>query len=228
MLSKVFRYKGAVWRFLDLLTDILCLSLLWLVCSLPILTLGASCTALYDSVVRCIRFGQPHPYRRFFGTWKSELKVTVLSTLLWGVIALTGVFLLFSLRQLGSVSRSAAAAAAGWYIVLVIPVGAAFWAFPILSRFSFGFGSLNVTACKFALAHLPSTAVIVLIVLESVRLCTGYLFPVLFMPAVTMLLLSLFIEPVFDKHGGGIRKCSDEDPLPEHSRQDRQDQNERP
>ena len=37
------------------------LSVLWLLCSLPVLTLGAATTALYDSVVRCIRYKQPKP-----------------------------------------------------------------------------------------------------------------------------------------------------------------------
>ena len=211
MLAKVFAYKGLVWRFLNLLTDLLCLSVLFLICSIPVVTLGAGCTALYDTAVRCIRFGYPHPYRRFFETWKNELKVSVLSTLLWGVIAAVGIFLLFSLRQLGSFTDTAAAAAAGWYIVLVIPLGAAFWAFPILSRFTFDFRSLNITACKFALAHLPQTAIIVLTVIESVRLCVRYFFPVFFMPAVMILLLSLFIEPVFKKHGGGLEKCSEDE-----------------
>lgn len=211
MLSKVFAYKGLVWRFLNLLTDVLCLSVLFLVCSIPVITLGASCTALYDTVVRCIRFGYPHPYRRFFEVWKKELKVTAFSTILWGAVAGIGVFLLFSLRQLGNFVDTAVAAAAGWYIVLVIPLGAAFWAFPILSRFTFDFKVLSITACKFALGHLPQTAIIVLIVIESVQLCINYLFPLLFMPAVMMLLLSLFIEPVFKKHGGEIKKCSEDE-----------------
>lgn len=211
MFAKVFSYKGLVWRILNTLTDVFALSLLWLVCSIPIVTLGASATALYDSVVHCIRFKEAHPYGRFFRTWKAELKVSILSTLLWGVIAAMGIFILFSLREMGKITDSAVAASAAWYVVLVIPIGAAFWAFPILSRFSFDFLSLNVTACRFAIAHLPSTAIIVLIVIESAQLALKYFFPVFFMPAVTMLLLSLFIEPVFKKHGGEI-KTEEEEP----------------
>ena len=71
MLGRVFRYQGGLWRALNTLTDIMALSVLWLLCSLPVLTLGAATTALYDSVVRCIRYKQPKPYARFFRTLKN-------------------------------------------------------------------------------------------------------------------------------------------------------------
>ena len=59
MLGRVFRYQGGLWRVLNTLTDIMALSVLWLLCSLPVLTLGAATTALYDSVVRCSRSPTP-------------------------------------------------------------------------------------------------------------------------------------------------------------------------
>lgn len=83
MLGRVFRYQGWLWQALNTLTDILALSVLWLLCSIPVLTLGAATTALYDSVVRCIRYKQSGPYERFFRTFKNELVPGLLLTLLW-------------------------------------------------------------------------------------------------------------------------------------------------
>ena len=90
MLGRVFRYQGGLWRALNTLTDIMALSVLWLLCSLPVLTLGAATTALYDSVVRCIRYKQPKPYARFFRTFKNELIPGILLTLMWGAAAALG------------------------------------------------------------------------------------------------------------------------------------------
>ena len=89
MLGRVFRYQGWLWRALNTLTDILALSVLWLLCSIPVLTLGAATTALYDSVVRCIRYKQPKPYARFFRTFKNELIPGILLTLMWGAVIST-------------------------------------------------------------------------------------------------------------------------------------------
>ena len=40
---------------LTALIDIVWLGLLWLACSLPLITLGAASTALYYSMVKCVR-----------------------------------------------------------------------------------------------------------------------------------------------------------------------------
>lgn len=73
MLGRVFRYQGWLWRALNTLTDILALSVLWLLCSIPVLTLGTATTALYDSVVRCIRISSPDPMSAFSARSKMSL-----------------------------------------------------------------------------------------------------------------------------------------------------------
>lgn len=204
MLGRVFRYQGWLWRTLNTLTDIMALSVLWLLLSLPVLTLGAATAALYDSVVRCIRYKQPRPYARFFRTFKNELVPGALLTLLWGAVAALGLWMLALLRQYSAASPSAGAAGAAYYVALVVPLGAACWVFPTLSRCALGFGALNATALKLAVGHLPSTVILVLMTGELARLSVRWLYPLAFMPAVMMLLWSLFTEPAFKKHGAGI------------------------
>ncbi len=204
MLGRVFRYQGLLWRILNTLTDVIALSLLWLLCSVPVLTLGAATTALYDSVVRCIRFKQPHPYARFFRTFKNELLTGILLTLMWGAVAALGYGMLTLLREYAEILPSAAAASGAYYVALVLPLGAACWVFPVLSRCELSFGALNTTALKLAVGHLPSTVILVLMTAEIMRLSARFLFPLAFMPAVLMLLWSLFVEPAFKKHGAGI------------------------
>lgn len=182
------------------------LSLLWILCSLPLVTLGAAATALYDSVSHCLRFGEPGPYKRFFGTFRRELKLSCLSTLIWGFLSGLALLILKYLRDMIPIFENAAAAFGAYYVALIIPLGAACWVFPILSRFSFDFKWLNTTALKFALAHLPSTLILVLLTVEIMRFSFKWVFPFAFSPALMMLLWSLFIEPVFKKHGGGLKK----------------------
>ena len=103
------------------------------------------------------------------------------------------------LLALGETSRSAFAAGIAYYVVLIVPLGSACWVFPILSRFTFDFRSLNLTALRFTFAFLPRTLILVLMTIEVLQWALNYLFPFAFMPAVTMLLWSLFIEPAFAK-----------------------------
>ena len=69
MFRSIFRPYGPVWNFFNAITDVLLLSLLWCGCSLPLITLGASTTALYDAAVHGIRYREPGVYRRFFRTF---------------------------------------------------------------------------------------------------------------------------------------------------------------
>ena len=120
------------------LTDILALSVLWLLCSIPVLTLGAATTALYDSVVRCIRYKMPRPYERFFRTFKNELVPGALLTLLTksmlfgGLLALEwGAYLLLDFFYSYTIAKEK-----GWkFLPVEIILYPAF-------HFAYGFGSL--------------------------------------------------------------------------------------
>ena len=208
MLGKIFSTDSLLWKILNALTDIFALSVLWLLCSIPVLTIGASTAALYDSVVHTLRNKESKPYTRFFTTFKADFAVTAGSTVLHGVIIALFLMVLDYLREIAKISDNAVIAAAAYYIVTLIPLGSAFWVFPIFSRFTYSFKDLNLTSLRFCLAFLPRTAVIVLLIIETVNFCINYFFPVFFMPSVCALLCSLFIEPVFEKYGGGLKKIT--------------------
>lgn len=201
MWNKVFDPENFFFRQMARLTDLLCLSLLWVFLSLPLITLGAATAALYDCVVRCVRGGEGHTYRRFFRTFKSSFAVSALSTLLWGAV---WVWLVYAYRTLlaaaNAGSRPAAALYVAYGILLVLPAGIVCWMFPILSRFENTVKSLTVVSFQLAVSHLPSTVVAVLLTAEAAIACARYWWPVILLPAVTALLWSLFFERVFEKY----------------------------
>ena len=45
MFQGFFNYDNEIWRFVGRLADIMVLNFLWVICSLPIVTLGISTTA---------------------------------------------------------------------------------------------------------------------------------------------------------------------------------------
>lgn len=51
MLQGLFNYDNPIWRFIGKLADLMILNLLWIICSLPVFTIGASTTALYLSLI---------------------------------------------------------------------------------------------------------------------------------------------------------------------------------
>ena len=205
-MSRLFSPDGLLWKILNSLTDIFAFSLIWLFCCPPIVTIGPATTALYDAVTHGIRYQETGPYRRFFRTFKADLKISIPTSLFWTAIIALGFLSLSYLQALGETNRAAAIASSAYYIIMLLPIGCACWVFPILSRFTYGFKDLNMTALRLAIAYLPQTVVLVLSTIEMVQLCVNFIFPSFFLPACLMLLWSLFTEPVFTKLGGGLGK----------------------
>ena len=118
---------------LTALIDIVWLGLLWLLCTLPVLTLGASSTALYYSMVKCVRHERGRATREFFHSFRRNFRQ---ATLLWliclGVLAL-------GLADLLAFSRMGVKEGDFLYVfsrLLLLPVPLLFpWIFAFLSRF---------------------------------------------------------------------------------------------
>lgn len=215
MWKRAFDPDNFVFRWIAKLTDLVILSLLWVFISLPIVTVGAATTALYDCVVKCIRGKDPHTLSRFFRVFRENFRVSALCSLIWAAVGSL-------LWWLGSVvltvansgNRTAAVIYVAYCIFMLLPMGIFCWLFPLLSRFTFGTGGLNRAAFQFTLAHLPSTVIIVLLSLEAGVLCIQYWFPILFAPALVALLWSLFMEPAFKKHMPSENSENNEKKLP--------------
>lgn len=204
MFRSIFKPYGIVWTLLNHVTDALLLSLLWCFCSLPLVTVGAATTALYDAAVHGMRYGEPGLYKRFLRTFKSELKTGLAVTLLWGAVLVFGSYVLALLRDAAVQSTAAGLMEGGYQVLLLLPLGAAVWSCVILSRFTYRFGALTKTALQFLLVHFPASAAIAVLVRLCVWFCTDYPLALTFAPALCVLGISFFAEPIFTKYGGGI------------------------
>lgn len=214
MFRSIFRPYSLVWNILNTVTDILGLSLLWLVFCLPIVTIGPATTALYDAVVHGIRYKEPGPYRRFLKTFRSEWKTGLLGTLLWGVILGVFGYGLTVLLVMAGQDRSYTVYAGVYFGVLLLPLSCAIWSATILSRFTFSFGALTATAFRFTLGQFPRSLALGLVTAGVVWFTLHYPIWVFLSPACMALAWSVFTEPVFAKYGGGLKVTTEEDALP--------------
>lgn len=215
MSSGIFNPQNRFWQIFDHLADLLILSLLWLLCSLPLVTAGAATAALYDAVARCVRGAEPLPWKRFWHTFRRELPCAAVVTVAWG--ALLGL-LVWALELIWAAAAAGSAAAplvlVFCLVLMVLPVGAACWMFPLLSRFTFRPVGLMMTALRLAVGCLPRTVALVLIALVSAALVWVLLFPVVILPGAAAWLFAVLMEPVFRRYqpeGAGPEEPEDED-----------------
>ncbi|MBQ9413022.1 MAG: DUF624 domain-containing protein [Oscillospiraceae bacterium] len=200
MRSRLFNPEGFLWKPLGWLGDLVLFSLLWTVCSLPVLTLGPATAALYDAVSHTFRKQELDGFARFLRTFRAELKTGVAATALWGV-PLAGLIWAYSAYvRSGHGSLTAAAA---FLVILGLAAGLTAWVFPLLSRFAFDVKTLSLTALRLGLGRLPVTAILAVTAYGALWLCSRLLyFPVMVVPALLMLLWSFPLEREFRRYGG--------------------------
>ena len=61
---------SGIMRVLSKICDIVCLNVLWLVCSLPIITIGASTTALYTVMLKLVKNEEGYIFKGFLHAFK--------------------------------------------------------------------------------------------------------------------------------------------------------------
>lgn len=196
----LFNPDAFLWRWCSRILDVMVLSILWLFCSLPVVTIGPATAALYDAAVHGIRRDEPGAYARFFRTFRREVKTGCLATLLWGSVIAA---VLWGGSLIGRTIQDPApvlAATAIFAALLFFALGVVSWMFPLLSRFEFSFKGLNRTAQQFFIVHLPSSFLLVAALLGSVWACVKFLFPVCFLPCAAALAGSLPVERAFRHH----------------------------
>ena len=92
----LFNYDNPIWRFVGRIWDLFILNLLWVLCSLPIVTFGASTTAMYYCTMKITRDRDSGGVlSMFFHSFKDNL---LQSTIIWVIMAFVGGILLFDIR----------------------------------------------------------------------------------------------------------------------------------
>ena len=138
---KFFSYESKFSQLLLKLCYACYLNLLWFVCSLPIVTIGASTTALYYCCLKIVRDEDNHVGAMFFRSFRENFKQ---ATVLWLIMLGVGLFLagdgyvLYHLRQ-----NSGGTLAVMWTLILAVVIAAAVvyvivleYVFPLLASVS--------------------------------------------------------------------------------------------
>ena len=152
-------------------------------------------------MVKCVRGRESGAFGYYFRSFLSGFKTGLLATL----AVLPAALLLWMghdvVRWYGTnLGGAAYILYVAYYFALIVPGGVLCWLFPLLGRFEYSLKDLFRTALQLSIAHLPSTVVVVLLTAQTAVFCLERWWPVLFMPSVVMLLVSLFTERIFAKY----------------------------
>ena len=191
---------GPLMNGLGKIFDCIVLSVCWVLASLPVITMGAACGALYRTVYRCIRRDEGYPLKVFWDTWRKNLKTGIIT---WLPILAVYVFLIADAVILrGLVSQGQPMARLFGIIVVLIGVASVWAAYCTAYCVRFEGSLKDVLWLSFflVLSHPLMTVEILLFLVMGVALALLVPFLVMFPPSLICLAISFPMEKVFLKH----------------------------
>lgn len=166
-MSKLFRMDSPLMRFLTKIADLMVLNILFCVTSIPLITIGASWTALYSVTLKMVRDEEGSVSRSYFRSFRQNFRQ---ATLLWLGVLVVLALLVLDIRVLNGMAGGTAPGLlrVGVEILAILGIMVLQYLFPSLARFEASLADTLKNACMMALAHLPKTALMTAAVVGAV------------------------------------------------------------
>ena len=156
-MSKLFRMDSPLMRFLTKIADLMVLNILFCITSIPLITIGASWTALYSVTLKMVRDEEGSVSRSYFRSFRQNFRQ---ATLLWLGVLVVLALLVLDIRVLNGMAGGTAPGLlrVGVEILALLGIMVLQYLFPSLARFEASLADTLKNACMMVLAHLPKTA----------------------------------------------------------------------
>ena len=206
-MGRFFNMDNKFFVFMGKIADLCMLNLLCIICCMPIVTAGASLTALYYVTMKMVRNEEAYIFRSFFRSFKQNFKqATVINIIMLAAAAL----LYIDTNIAGKMGQPAGkilgmifAAFTLLYVMILLYV------YPLLAKFYNSVKNTFKNAILMAIRHLPYTILMLLICACPILILfipsfqiqmSLIMLVILFGPAVIAYGNSHFFVRIFDKY----------------------------
>lgn len=196
----IFNLEGGVMRTLSKFTDCIFISLMFLLCCLPVVTAGTAAVSMYYTVYKVVRHDRGYIFREYVSAFRDNLKQTVpvwLLVLAIGAMFGADLYVVARFTVEGSPLRMLSSV---FFAGLTILAAWASYLFPYMARFENTRKHSMKNAAIMAIVHLPTTIFVLMLTVASALLI--YITPpvILLLPAVCVWIQSFLLERVFRKY----------------------------
>ena len=196
------------YKYGTLLGDLIILTILWLICSIPIITIGASTTALYYVTTRQLSNREGYVSRDFFKSFKQNFFEATAMTLILGVIA---VVLFINIDLFVPDTTINIIIYFVQYVILYELLIFTIYVFPVLSRFDLKLGALIKTSIFMANRHLLTTITCAILFVAIVMIVIKCGVLIILCAGAYAILTSLMFMKLFRKYVPDMDKDKPED-----------------
>lgn len=147
--------NNIVHIFLNKIGDIIIANLLFVLCSIPLITIGPSLTALYHCMLRTVKDNNSGTIKTFFRSFKENF---LQALIIWLLILTAGLILITNTLFLKENKGAAAHILLyGSYSSIILLIIFAMYIFPVIAAFANTLRALSKNAFLLAFIHFPTT-----------------------------------------------------------------------
>lgn len=161
----IFNINGKFYSMMLKISDIVILNCLFIIMSIPLITIGANLTALYYVGFKIV---QDEEYNVFKSYWKSFRENFKQATLLSIIMLVIGFSLSFYIKYFGVLNNTLSLMGILFLILVCIYLVNLIYIFPLLSRFEFTIKGLLSSLPLIATRYLFCTITVLLITIFPV------------------------------------------------------------
>ena len=193
MRKRIFSIDGIYARTMNFLWNLIVLSVLWVVCCIPVLTAGAATQAAYYTAAKVLRHKTGKLVQEFFSAFRRNFKQATCFTLCY---ALALAVLIIDCVYLYSNEAVPLPVLYLFYFMLLMVVANGTYLFPCISRFEMKAFPAFRMAVILSLRHVGKT--FLLLLLFGAVVLGIYLMPwgILVFPGLGVYLKTFLMEPI--------------------------------
>lgn len=206
-MSRLFDMDNKFFSFMGRLTDLCILNVLCIICCLPVITAGASITAMFYITMKMVRNEEAYIVRGFFKSFKQNFRQATIINIIMLVLA---AFLYVDTKVVKTMPQPAGQIMQMIFMVFAVLLAMVFlYIYPVLAKFYNTIKQTFINALLMSIRHLPYTFIMILISLcpylifriESAQIQSMVLFLfVLVGFAGIAYINSNFLVKIFDKY----------------------------
>lgn len=191
--------NNKVISLINKLVDAVILSLLWTLCSLPVITIGASSAALYHAVTESLLQDKGYAYKSFLKSLKLSFRQSIFFTIVFLLFAATFLFIIFFFynNPMGFFSQVYSVFC---LFCLALTALAGTYAFSLIGRFDLTSKQVLSLVAKFIFRNLLRSLLLLIVFGLIVNFTVSYPFLLLILPSGYALIASLLMEGPVKKY----------------------------
>ena len=199
-----FSINSKFYHFMNKVADLMILSGLWFVTSLPIFTIGASCTALYYCVVKVVRQENGSAFKSYFQAFRSNFKQSTIIFLL----VLAASLLMTAIGSAVYAIFQAKSTLDNIYLVylvaLIFTIAWLHYIFSYIARFQAPLKTVLKNSLVICLVNLPSSLSMVIlfavVIVGFIMSFPSSAMTIFLIPGIYALISSFLLEKIYRKY----------------------------